>query len=100
MTQTHQLEQWLAQEREITARLEAGVGAGNPGIVHGDLGRRLATHRRAVGNVVGAGLDRPPHVDHDHAQSGLAIVRTTGLGSVLGDGTFGHAGILYQGCHS
>lgn len=28
MTQTNQLEQWLAQEREVVARLEAGVGPG------------------------------------------------------------------------
>lgn len=28
MTQNDQLEQWLAQEREIAARLEAGVGPG------------------------------------------------------------------------
>lgn len=28
MTQMHQLEAWLAQEREVAARLEAGAGAG------------------------------------------------------------------------
>ncbi len=28
MTQMNRLEEWLAQEREVVARIEAGVGAG------------------------------------------------------------------------
>jgi uncharacterized protein (TIGR00369 family) len=43
MTQMNQLEAWLAQEREVTARLEAGAGAGvaPPGLLAGRTGLQV-----------------------------------------------------------